>query len=162
MSHLAYKIRSAEEKDYFSVNSLYRESYKLDRKALPGTYHPLPQIMITQEIFINTLADADWAMYVAEIKGIVVGVINLSTEQDEGDEIVKPYRRVSIEEFFVTKTYADKGIEEALLIKAEKWVKKQRIKTLTMIPFSHNQKLCRFLSDSDFNPYSIRFNKEIA
>lgn len=157
-----FTIRAAREKDYFSVNSLYRESYQLDRDALPETYQQLPEVMISQEIFINTLADDDWATYVTEVKGIVVGVINLSTEEEEGDEIVKSFRRASIEEFFVTKSYADRGIEVELLKEAEKWVKRHKITTLTMIPYSYNQALCRLLSSNGFIPYSVRYNKKVV
>ncbi len=155
------KIREAIEEDYKIIDSLYRESYQLHFEAIPGTYRKVPLKLLPRGTYINTLEDKDSAIFVAEVDKKVLGVINITIEEDSGDEVTKPYRRVSVEELSVAKSSQRQGIGKALMQEAENWAKKKKITDLTVMVYSFNKQAIKFYEKNGYGSYSIRMNKKL-
>ena len=162
MKELNFKIRKAKGKDYFAVNSLFRESYARDQKNLPDTYSKIPRVVIDLETYSHTLNDKDFQIFVAEISGLVTGVIEISVEKASADCMIKPFTRVAVEELSVSKYYIGRGTEKALLDKAKNWAIKHKINELTFMVYGYNKDLINICKDNNFEPYSIRFKHKTA
>lgn len=156
------KIRLARPKDHQPINRLFRESYIPDANALPDTYKEIPEILLSKDIYLNTLKDGETAIFVAEESGKIIGVIDVSIERDEGDDIVKPYHRASIEELCVEKEISVNDVRALLIDKTLDWAKEKGVEYLTTIPYCYDKKTVTFYKNNGFEPYSVRLNKKIG
>lgn len=161
MRQLNYSIRKATEDDYFSVNSLLKESYKAYHQALSNTYKKIPDVIISYEIFNNTLKNQKSIILVAEVREIVVGVVDVSIEEGNGNNFIKPFLRGLIEELFVTNIYSNKGIEQALLQEVEHLVVKKNITQLITNIHSYDTERSNLLKNNQFVSLSVQYVKDI-
>lgn len=162
MKQLDYLIRPALESDFAEICQLYRQIYQTHYQANPESYKIPPELPITRGAFIAMLEDANELFLSAESNQKVVGFLNASVEEDEGNHIYQPYIRVSIDEVVVTPSCQNQGIGQALLRAAEDWAKSLDIKDLTAIVYQSNQSAMQLFKQSNYSPLTVRLNKEIS
>lgn len=155
------KSRKAKEQDYEAVNSLYYETYSLYHSNIPKSYKKVPQKTLPKGTFLNMIEDRDSLVIVAETGGVVAGVLYATIEKDEGDEWVKGYHRVSIEELSVAKCFHKLGIGTALMREVEVWAREKKIVDFTALVYAFNEEAINFYEKNGYKPYSIKLNKKI-
>lgn len=161
MKNKEIKIRKAEEKDYEAVNTLYREIYTLFNKGLPDFYKKMPRKTLPKGTFLNMAEDKKCLFIVSELDNQVNGVLYAIIEEEEGDDWIYPYRRISVEEICVHPSYRNKGIGILLMNEVEKWATKMKISELMVLIYSFNDSAINFYNNNGYKSYSIKLNKNI-
>lgn len=155
------KIRKATETDYETVNSFYYETYSLYYRNIPESYQKTPKNILPRGTFLNMIEGKRALVVVAELKSKIVGLLYATIEKEEGDEVIKGYHRISVDELYVEPSHRNKGVGSLLMQDVEKWAKKKRINDLTVLVYAFNQKSLKFYENHGYKPYSIRLDKKI-
>lgn len=158
---IPFIIRPAVEKDFPAISALYRETYQLHHQAHPDSYKETPEYPLARGTFLNLLEDEDEAILVAEVDGMVIGMMNISIEEEGESRLHHPYRRVVVDELSVTQDWRRKGVGRAFLQQAEKWAKEKETRQLTVIVYNFNQEALAFYESQGYTPFSVRLSKRI-
>lgn len=155
-------IREAIEADYPAVQAQYQGQLRNLSTSYPQQYRPQgAEIALKQQVFLDTLIDVDWSFFVAEINHQIVGVIQLSVDQDEDNEYRFGHRYVWIEELIVGEHPELKQIATQLIAAAEVWAKARSIKDIDFIVYDFNDRLREICAELGFNLVSTRVRKTL-
>ena len=110
------KIRKANKKDLKVLSKIYMSEYS--KKPYNESWSSKNSLNRIRSLIKNT------TLFVAEIKGIVVGFI--SSYFFQWDKEIKGY----VEEFLVSEEYQNRGIGDLLLKKTEGELKKRNAKEI--------------------------------
>lgn len=161
MKNLNIKIRQVKESDYKSFYLLYLNSHKIHSDALPDIFIKNAENIFSRGTFLNEIEDENSAIFVAENKGKIIGIIEITIEKEIGDLINKPFKRATIEEVAVDNKYLRSGVGSALVKRAERWAKEKKADHLSAIVYDFNKKALKFHEKNGFKPFTIRMVKKI-
>lgn len=135
-------IRQAAIEDYDIINRLYLEDMADYINAYPDIFKKPRSNPISKRAFAGGLNPdkKSWGFYVAEVKGTVVGVIELSSDAIGPTPVRKKFPLASIDEIIVDPKFRNLGIGTKLLEKAEEWARLKKLPALglTTYPFRPN------------------------
>ena len=156
---MPYTIRKAKEADYEAICRLEEELNSLHYKAIPETYRKPLRHAIRRGWFISSLEDKKDLYLIAEDKGTIIGFVSAEIEEEDQDRFSKKYRRLSIDEIYVSPDRQGQGIGTALLEKTEEWGKTKKTTHTVAVIYAFNEESLDFFKKRGYDPYSIRVRK---
>lgn len=125
-------IRPARPEDYEAYGSLTVEADALHADLAPRYYRKTVPPSRSREYFESVLGSPRQAMFVAEIDGEVIGVVNLEAREDPDIPVVVPMKWVQVMEIIVTQAHQRKGVGKALVRQAAQWAREKRCADLRL------------------------------
>ena len=113
-------LREAIDDDMERVADLFTEELMHHIDLLPKRFQ-LANPIITSAWYDDVLGNPDKQLHVAELDGMVVGLLLLLLKRSPDDPILKPRFFATVEEVAVTKRFRGQGIGRRLMNHALDW-----------------------------------------
>ena len=117
------RIRPAESTDFREACRKYREVDLLHAQERPDRFRYADRPARSRQLFEGHLSDADQALFVADVDGIVVGLVQVRAhERLKVPDVpaVKPRHYAIVQELIVAQAHQRRGIGVRLMIEAHR------------------------------------------
>jgi GNAT superfamily N-acetyltransferase len=132
------KIREANLADYRDINSLYTEELAYHITLLPDIFKMADPVM-TEAWYQDQLDNENVVIFIAEVKGSVVGALQVMLRHNQNDPIFKTRHYTHIEELIVAKSHRGLGVGRRLLESAQAWAKARGATAIDLWVWTENQ-----------------------
>jgi len=132
-------IRHATEDDCNQVGAIFADENRFHAELLPDRFRIADPIM-TREWFNEIISNAGKALFVAEFKNELIGLVlvNLMTSPD--DPVFQPRRYAYVDEATVIEQYRGRGVGQLLFAEVHKWLLEQGVSEIELDVWELNQK----------------------
>lgn len=117
---MKWMIRTAEKTDYASINTLYTEELA-EHITLQPDFFQMSEPVMTVDWYQQQLEHKAVKLFVAELDGVVVGVIQVMLRHSPDDPIFRERTYAHIEDIVVSHQCRGKGIGRSLMDAAKQW-----------------------------------------
>jgi diamine N-acetyltransferase len=154
-----FSIRKAVENDFAGLNALLEEIDEYHRKALPQVFRKPDGPARTREFLSGALADENAVIFVAEIKGQLIGLVYAYVRSIPDIPIRIPCRVGEIDMIVVAQKYRRCGAGKALMEMAHQWAGRMKLDRLELSVWNFNKGARDFYRELDYEPAFIRMWK---
>ena len=147
----AAKIRGAELSDYEQVAALY---HRLDCRhgRLAPSFFPEDAGKRELEAYRQTVAEKNGVVLVADLEGILVGVVTVSVYDTPANPLMVPRKRGYVDELVVASTHDGQGIGKLLMEAAATWCRRRGAKQRLLTVWSGNDEAQAFYTALGYTP----------
>ncbi len=131
-------IREATLQDYTGLCELFAEIDALHAQALPHVFQTVDGPARSRAYLRSLLEGADSALFVAEQKGKLVGMVDVRVHSTPDIPIMIPRRYAMIDAIVVRKTHRHSGIGRALMEHAHEWARGQGVDEIALNVWEFN------------------------
>jgi ribosomal protein S18 acetylase RimI-like enzyme len=121
-------VRRATLDDYEAMSALFDEIHREHVEALPQVFKmPDAGPVRPREMIAEQLADPGIRLFVAEVEGVVAGLLDLRIQHTTGAPILVARRRAMVDAIVVSRAFRRQGVGRALMRRAEQWAQEHGI-----------------------------------
>ncbi len=158
---MEFSIREATQGDFDALCAIFAEADATHRKALPHIFREVAGPARPREFILGILADENAALFVAEHKGEIVGLIRISIRETPNLPIFVPRRYAVISELVVKEGFRRHGVGRALLERAERWAIDQGVRQIELVVWEFNKGAIAFYEKHGYKTISRRMWKPL-
>ena len=155
------QIRTAAETDYENVNRLFSGQLTHHVALLPDRFQSADPVM-TRQWFDEVLANSNRTLYVAEVTGIIAGLILLVESASLDDPIYRPRRYLYVDELAVLAEYRRQDIGRRLMAAAENLAAERGISTIELNVWEANTQAMTFYDRLGYRTIRRRLSRDLA
>ena len=136
------RVRLAESIDYHAVCQLYAEADAVHARERADRFRVTEQPARSRRLFDAHLGDADQALFVAEVDGVVVGLVRVqAVERLEVPDVpaLTPRRYAMVQELVVAQSHQRRGIATRLMTEAHRWARDRSVTEIDLNVYEFNQ-----------------------
>lgn len=133
------EIRSARLEDYEALCRLYTELDETNRKLLPDVFRAVEGPVRTVETIREKLSDRRAIIFVAEVAGEVVGLVDVQSYDQQPFATFQPRVYAYIESFVVSPEFRGAGVADALFRRLEAWALEHGIPKIQLTAYNANR-----------------------
>lgn len=131
-------IRQAGLDDYDAICMLFEQVDLLHANALPELFQPGVGPARSQEWFAQISASKEDALFVAEQRGVLVGLILCQVRYSPAFELFVPRRYAHVNDIVVRESSQGQGIGQMLLRRVHEWAKEQSMTEIDLDVYEFN------------------------
>lgn len=161
---MCIQVRLARSADYHAACRLYAEADALHARERPDRFRPTDQPARSRSLFDAQLADAEQALFVAELDGVVVGLVRVQAyERSEISDVpaLTPRRYAVVQELVVAQAHRRHGIGTRLMTEAHRWARDRGLTEIQLTVYDFNQPALQLYSKLGFSPDSRRLSRKL-
>ena len=155
------QIRTAAETDYENVNRLFTGQLAHHVALLPDRFQSADPV-ISRQWLREVLADSNKTLYVAEVTGIIAGLILLVESASLDDPIYRPRRYLYVDELAVLAEYRRQDIGRRLMAAAENLAAERGISTIELNVWEANTQAMTFYDRLGYRTIRRRLSRDLA
>jgi len=139
-----FSIRQATERDYEELSKIYAEGDALHSKALPQVFREAEGPARTRESITSLISDENAALFVAEYKGQIVGLVHVYIRESPTVPIMVQRRYAYVGDLAVTTEFRRHGVGQALMNEAQRWAMQKKVSQLELTVWDFNEEAITF------------------
>ncbi len=143
-------IREATFEDYEAVCAVFEEGDAVHRAALPDVFRKPDGPVRTVEYVATVIHDPDSALFVAEQGQTIVGIVHVAAYESPRSPITIPRQYGRIDNLVVRGESRGHGIGQALLERAEEWVREKGLSAVELNVWEFNRPAIRFYENRGY------------
>jgi ribonuclease HI/GNAT superfamily N-acetyltransferase len=160
-SEAAFFVRPASMKDMDGMNRVWAEVEEQHASALPSVFRRVANPARDRGYVAAILADSNSAIFVAELKNAIVGLVQVMLQEAPDVPYMVPRRFAKVSDLVVAKSYRQNGVGSLLLAEAEKWAKNKRAESLELNVYEFNSAARGFYENLGFTTASRLMWKDL-
>lgn len=162
----AITVREATLADYPALRRLFDEIQQEHSEALPHIFQMPDGPVRPRRHIAALLADPDIALFVAERRGRVIGVIDVRMQYSPDNPILVPRRFAMVDTLVVRKHSRRHGAGRALMARAHEWARERGVDEVVLTVWEVNAGAVAFYEalgyTTAYRRMAIRVGEEAA
>ena len=139
-----FTIRPATEDDYAELGQVFAVGDGLHSEALPHVFQKPDGPARSKRYISAVISDQNTALFVAEIDGHIIGLVQAYIQQTRDIPILTPRRYATIDNIAVQKEFRRFGVGQALVKKAEQWAVSKNVSQIELTVWEFNTEASAF------------------
>jgi ribosomal protein S18 acetylase RimI-like enzyme len=154
-------VRGLALEDYDALCRLVREIDELHARLLPGYFRRSTKPPRTRAEVERVLGAHTEKVLVAEVEGLVVGLVHVQLFDTPPVPVQVPCRRAHVDNLVVTASERRRGIGKKLLGAAADWARKNGAEEVLLTVWAGNQDAERFYASLGFRSISTVLSRPL-
>ena len=158
------RVRLAESADYAAACRLWAEADALHARERTDRFRFTDKPARSRGLFDAQLDAPDQALFVAEVDGVVVGLVRVqAVERLEVPDVpaLAPRRHAMVQELVVAQAHQRLGIATRLMSEAHRWARDRGITEIELNVYEFNQAALRLYSKLGYSTDSRRLSRKV-
>jgi ribosomal protein S18 acetylase RimI-like enzyme len=157
-----YVVRPARLEDYDRLNAVFQEGDRLHRSALPDVFRAPDGPARAIDHLADMLSSENSALFVAEVKGKVIGAVSVQIHEAPAIPVLVPRRFAAVSDVVVTRGFRRQGVGRALMEKAQGWARERSVGQAELTVYEFNQDALGFYRRLGYRVVSRRLRKSLS
>jgi ribosomal protein S18 acetylase RimI-like enzyme len=155
-------IRPAIPQDYDDLCRLMGQVDTLHHRHLPHIFHKPDGPARKQMYILSLISDEDTGLFVAEVEGQIVGLVNVLARDAPSISLFVPRRLAIIDNLAVSRGFRRTGIGRALMQEAERWAAVRGASAVELNVYEFNRGAIAFYQALGYEPLSRRMSRALT
>lgn len=147
-------LEAAVEADYKHVVELYSKLVETQMENLPWKFQKPEKEVFSKAVFVESLKSKNTLILLAKQKVKLIGLIYIKVEKAANLPLNVARRYAKIQDLLVKGSFKGKGVEEKLLLEAQKWVQSKGVTDIELEIFDYNEEALAFYKKDGFQEVS--------
>jgi len=156
------RIRPALPQDYQALCQLLEDVDALHQDHLPDRFRQAPGPVRDRAYIFDLIEDENTALLVAEIEGLVTGMVHLTIVDVPPIPILVPRQVAIIENLVVGEGFRWAGTGRALMAAAQVWARRKGADSLELTVYEFNRAARTFYEKMGYETMSRRMSKALT
>ncbi len=153
--------RNAVQADYEPLCRLWDEVDRLHRQHLPHVYRRPDGPVREWAYFAGLLRDENYALFLAEAAGALVGFVHVLTAQSREIPLLVPRRFAVVDNLVVTESARRQGVASMLVEQAEGWAREQDLSEIELTVYEFNRGAIALYEKTGYETLFRRMRKSL-
>jgi len=151
---MEFSIREAVTADYEGMCEVFEEIDACHREALPHIFQKPDRIARTREYISDIIACKDAALFVAEYKSQLIGLVHINVRETPDIPLMVPRRYAVISDLIVKKRFHRFGVGRSLVETAYQWALNKGLTEIELSVWEFNEGAIAFYERLGFTTAS--------
>ena len=158
------RVRLAESADYAAACRLWAEADALHARERTDRFRFTDKPARSRGLFDAQLDAPDQALFVAEVDGVVVGLVRVRAIErldSPGVPVLAPRRFAMVQELVLAEAHQRRGIATRLVTEAHRWARDQGLTQIELGVYEFNESTLRLYRRLAYSTVSRQFSRTL-
>jgi len=152
-------VREARSEDYDPLTEVMEEVDAYHRQALPHIFCATVGAARSRAHIDELISNEDHALFVAERKGQVIGVVHVALRETPDIPILVPRRYVAVDTLVVSEAHRRLGIGRALMERVQRWALDKGAAQIELGVWQFNQGAIAFYEKIGYRTTNLKMTR---
>ena len=155
-------IRKARAEDFQAVRKLLEEVDVLHSEHLPHIFRRANEPVRTWDYYWGLLEDENFAVFVAEVGGKLVGCVQALVREAPAMALYVPRRYAVVDSLVVQQAAQEHGVGRKLMETVDAWARTEGASEVELNVYEFNQKAIGFYEKLGYGTVSRRMSRRLG